>query len=82
MIVEGDKGSRDAGKGYIGKFVIASRWVGEELGMGVWFVLFRTSWIEERSYMAFLLAFTHVTENSSDDFFSCSFFTSWHFQLL
>ena len=28
MIVEGDKGSRDAGKGYIGKFVIASRWVG------------------------------------------------------
>ena len=34
MIVEGDKGSRDAGKGYIGKFVIASRWVGEGLGDG------------------------------------------------
>ena len=31
MIEEVDKGSRDAGKGYIGKFVIASRWVGEGL---------------------------------------------------
>ena len=34
MIVEGDKVSRDTGKGYIGKFVIASRWVGEGLGDG------------------------------------------------
>ena len=32
MVVEGDEGSREAGKGYIGKFVIASGWVGGGLG--------------------------------------------------
>ena len=34
MIVEGDEGSREVGKGYIGKFAIATGWLGR--GLGFW----------------------------------------------
>ena len=33
MVEEGDEGSQEAGKGYIGKFVILSAWVGEDWGV-------------------------------------------------
>ena len=60
MVVGEDEGSRERGKsrsgwGYSGKCVIAS---GRIAGFGVWFVLFRTYRIEERSYMSLLLSFT------------------------
>ena len=40
MVMEDDEGSQKAGEGYSGKFCIASGWVGEDLGLGLWFVLF------------------------------------------
>ena len=40
-------------------------------GLGVWFVLFRAYWIEEKIFdTSLLIAFTQVTENRRDDRFS------------
>ena len=35
--------------------IFYSLWLGEDLGLGLWFVLFRTYWSEEISYLFFCL---------------------------
>ena len=80
MVMGGDEGSREAGGDIVGNVLQPLGGWGRICGFGFWFVLFRTYWIEERSYMSFLLAFTHATENRCNDFFCYCFFICWHFQ--
>ena len=59
MVVKGDEESREAGKGYIEKFVIASGWVGGG-GLGGWelglFCSARTGLRKDLICISFLLA--------------------------